>query len=196
MPTQADVPMSMEMFGQAYGYILYRTNVAEPFEGELRMDGMHDYAKVFVNGKEQGTLDRRLGQTSIAIHDEGTEGRLDILVENGGRINFSKHLRDQRKGIVGKVTLADKELLGWKIYPLPMSNVRGIKFAAKATTSGPAFLRGTFSVAQTGDTYLQINGGGKGLAWVNGHLLGRFWDIGPQQHCMCLPPGSRWGPTN
>ena len=68
--------------------------------------------KVFVNGKQQGTLDRRLGQTSLTIHADAAENTLDILVENGGRINFSKHLRDQRKGITGPVTLAGKELRG------------------------------------------------------------------------------------
>ena len=32
-----------------------------------------------------------------------------------------------------------------------------------------------------GDTYLDMSSWGKGLVWVNGHCLGRFWEVGPQQ---------------
>jgi beta-galactosidase len=47
--------------------------------------------------------------------------------------------------------------------------------------SGPAFYRGTFELAETGDTFLDTRGWGKGTVWINGHHLGRFWNIGPQQ---------------
>lgn len=32
-----------------------------------------------------------------------------------------------------------------------------------------------------GDTFLDVRGWGKGAAWINGHSLGKFWYIGPQQ---------------
>jgi beta-galactosidase len=171
----------METAGQACGYILYRTQVAGPIFGELSIEGMHDYAKVFLNGSEQGTIDSRLGQSTVALHSGEPENVLDILVENGGRINFSKRLRDERKGIVGSVTFGGKILHGWQIYPLPMKDVRSIVFKPNGSGNlGPSFLRGTFALSQTGDTYLDMRGQGKGIAWINGHLLGRFWNIGPQ----------------
>ena len=66
------------------------------------IEGMHDYAKVFLNGNEQGTIDSRLGQSTVSLHSGESTNTLDILVENGGRINFTKHLRDGRKGILGR----------------------------------------------------------------------------------------------
>jgi beta-galactosidase len=47
--------------------------------------------------------------------------------------------------------------------------------------SGPAFYRGTFTLQKTGDTFLDVRTWSKGTVWVNGHQLGRFWNVGPQQ---------------
>ncbi len=41
--------------------------------------------------------------------------------------------------------------------------------------------RGTFNVDRPGDTFLDFSTWGKGLVYVNGHPLGRIWEIGPQQ---------------
>ena len=41
----------MEAFGQAYGYILYRTQLDGPVDGELTFDTVHDYAQIYVDGK-------------------------------------------------------------------------------------------------------------------------------------------------
>ena len=192
-PVEFESPMSMESLGQSFGYIVYRAHVEGPASAELLMAGMHDYAKVFVDGAEQGTLDTRLGQTSLVIHANSADNALDILVENGGRINFSKHLRNQRKGIVGPVTLAGKELRGWWMYPLPMGDVSAVKFAPMPAQGGPQFQRGVFALAKTGDTFLDMRESGKGVVWVNGHLLGRFWKIGPQQTLYVPAPWLKVG---
>lgn len=194
-PVQSDSPQSMEVLGQAYGYILYRTRIAGPVRGELKMDGMDDYAKVFVNGDTQGTLDTRLGQKVLSIRAEKTENQIDILVENGGRVNFGQHLRDQRKGITAAVTLTGKELHGWQIYLLPMTDTGRIRFSAGEATRdhGPVFLRGTFTLNHVGDTFLDVGGMGKGVAWVNDHPLGRFWNIGPQRTLYVPAPWLKVG---
>jgi len=192
-PIVADAPTSMESLGQSYGYIVYRAHVAGAVTGELRMAGIHDYAKVFVNGKEQGTLDTRMGQTSLIIHAEAADNKLDILVENGGRVNFGKHLRDQRKGIEGAITLARKELKGWRMYPLPMSDLSAVKFGPGPTPEGPQYRRGSFVLAKPGDTFLDMRQFDKGVVWVNGHLLGRFWKIGPQQTLYVPAPWLKAG---
>ena len=194
-PTSKDRPETMEMLRQAYGYILYRTHITGATSGELKLDGMHDYAKVYVNGVEQGTLDRRLSRSALTIRTGQRDNTLDILVENGGRINFSKHLRDQRKGIAPPVTFGGKELPGWHIYPLPMTEVRNVRFspAQPGKIAGPGLLRGTFSLTRTGDTFLDTRALTKGVAWVNGHLLGRFWNIGPQQTLYIPAPWLKVG---
>ena len=149
-----DSPVPMEMLGQSYGYILYRTHLTGPIDGELRLDGMHDYAEVFVNGSKQGTLDSRLGQHRLNVHSNASTSTLDILVENGGRVNFKKRLREERKGITGAVTLSGKPLHSWQVYRLPMNDIRSVAFkGAESASDGPSFLRGTFMLAQTGDSY-------------------------------------------
>jgi beta-galactosidase len=106
--------------------------------------------------------------------------QLDILVENSGRVNFTKALREERKGITREVLFNGKQLLGWQVYTLPMPDAPRPRFG-KAKVEGPAFYRGTFKLTRTGDTFLDTRGWGKGTVWVNGHHLGRFWSIGPQQ---------------
>lgn len=38
------------------------------------------------------------------------------------------------------------------------------------------------------DTFLELDGFGKGCAFVNGFNLGRFWDIGPQKRLYLPAP--------
>ncbi len=172
-------PRGMETFGQSYGYILYRTNMRAAGSGELLVRDVRDYAQVYVNGVLAGTLDRRLGQDSMPL-SVPAGARLDILVENTGRVNFARALRTEEKGITHSVTFAGTEVSGWDVYTLPMASMPAPAFTA-GQPEGPAFYRGTFQVADSGDTFLDMRGWGKGTVWVNGHQLGRFWRIGPQQ---------------
>lgn len=180
-------PKSMEELGQSYGYILYRTHVEANNDGEreLAIDQMRDYARVYVNDSLVGALDRRLGENRIPVRIPAGGAQLDILVENMGRINFTKALRGERKGITHSVTLGGRELTGWTVFPLPLpfSSLAGIPFgrATADGVKGPALYRGSFAVDHPGDTFLDMRGWGKGTVWVNGHHLGRFWGIGPQQ---------------
>ena len=151
-----------------------------PTGGDLLITKVHDYAEVFLNQKLVGTLDRRLKQDHLLLHLPPGEDTLDILVENSGRINYGPKLRNDRKGITHRVSFAGKELTGWRIFPLPMLDPRSIHFAHRPSR-GPAFHRGTFNLREVGDTFLDMGDWGKGVVWVNGHNLGRFWNIGPQQ---------------
>ena len=173
-------PTNMEALRQGYGYILYRTEIAGPGQGELEIRDVRDYAQVYVNGKFAGRLDRRLNQNRLSLAWEERRARLDILVENSGRINFTKALRDERKGITRGVTLSGAVLRGWEVYCLPMNDLSTLRYA-HGPAPGPAFYRGSFPVEKTGDTFLDFGKWSKGTAWVNGRQLGRFWKIGPQQ---------------
>ena len=179
-PIRRAQPKTMEQLGQAYGYILYRTNVRGPAKGELAIKEVHDYASVFVNGKRVGTLDRRLSQNGISIEMSKGMNTLDILVEDLGRVNFGPKLDSDRKGITESVTLAERKLSGWEIYPLPMADRASLPFT-KVTAQAPAFYRGAFRIEETADAFLDVSKLGMGVVWVNGHNLGRFWNIGPQQ---------------
>ena len=180
--TTAPKPLPMEALGQNYGFVLYRTKLDRDGQGELRIDGVRDYAHVFVDGRLVGRLDRRLKENALPL-DAKAGARLDILVENGGRVNFGRDFNLDRKGIVGDVSIAGRVLEGWQMYSLPMDDLSRLRFAkGRASAPGiPAFHRGVFTLAVAGDTYLDTTSWGKGHVWVNGHHLGRFWRIGPQQ---------------
>ncbi|HEX6975428.1 MAG TPA: beta-galactosidase family protein [Vicinamibacterales bacterium] len=190
-PVRVERPRPMESFGQSYGYILYRITVKGPVRAALVIRDVRDYAQVYVNGTLQGTIDRRIGADRVSLDVPEGEARLDILVENTGRVKFTKALREERKGITQPVLLGDRELTGWQVFSLPMTSPPRI--TRTASTSGPAFYSGSFRLATIGDTYLDMRGWPKGTVWVNGHHLGRFWSIGPQQTLYVPGPWLRTG---
>lgn len=187
-PVKSEKPLSFEDLNQGYGYVLYRTQITGPTNAMLKLKELRDYATVYVDGKCAAILDRRYHQDSTTLAITNPSATLDILVENGGRINYGGQLRDNRKGITESVTLGDQELTGWEMYQFPfddLSEVSAMDFRPMATATAPAVHRGTFELAETGDTFLDLRGWGKGIVIVNGHNLGRYWYIGPQQTLYC-----------
>lgn len=175
-------PLTFEDLNQAYGFALYRTTVNGGVSGTLKIKDLRDYGIVYINGKRVGVLDRRLKQDSLQVNLPKGKVRLDILVENLGRINFGPYLLKNKKGITEQVLLAGKELENWKMYSLPFSSVNGLVFKAGKLNDDAAVIRkGTFDLKKVADTYLDMRNWGKGVVWVNGHNLGRYWSEGPQQ---------------
>ncbi len=177
IPIESATPLSMEDVDQAYGYILYRTQIVGSGPTQLAIDELHSYARVFVDGKPVGTLDRRLNQKTLELNVTGRH-RLDILVENTGRINFTVAIRGERAGITHQVLLGGKPLMGWQIFRLPFASLPAAGYKTQPCV-GPCLFRASFNVETPGDTYLNTEKLGKGVLWVNGHLLGRFWEVGP-----------------
>jgi beta-galactosidase len=176
-------PRAMEDLGQAYGYILYRTRVPNTGSFDTRgastlaFDDLHSYARVYVEGKLEGVMDRRLGQKQVTLN-AGRGQWIDVLVENTGRINFSTAIRGERAGLLGGVRLNGEPLNHWQNISLPMDEPPTAGYA-KGPCIGPCLYRGSFEVAKPGDTFLNTAKLGKGVVWVNGHLLGRYWNVGP-----------------
>ncbi|MDE2125118.1 MAG: beta-galactosidase [Armatimonadetes bacterium] len=173
-------PMSMEQLSQATGFVDYRTTVDGPLDAELRCGAVRDYAIVMLDGKTVGVMDRRLHQNSLPLSLHAGAVRLDILVENGGRINYGGRITDNHQGIVGGVTLNGKPLTGWLNYRLPLNRPNAFHFDG-STAIAPTLYKGEFGLESVGDTWLDMRTWHKGVAWINGHNLGRFWSIGPQQ---------------
>lgn len=179
-PVHSEQPLSMEDIDQAYGYILYRTTLTSPVKGDLTLDQLHDYTRIYIDGKLAGTLDRRLNESTLPLNITTQNARLDILVENTGRVNYTTVLRGERKGITKQVTLAGKPVTGWDIYSLPMLAPHKLSYSSEAC-SGPCFYRVTFQVEKPADTFLDTSAFSKGEVWLNGQALGRQWHIGPQK---------------
>jgi beta-galactosidase len=180
-PITDDQPRTMEKYDQGHGCILYRTEIPAGPATILETDSVHDFGFVFLDGQRAGVMDRRMNRFKVGLPAREKPAILDILVEAMGRVNFGQEAHD-RKGIHGPVKIGGTELTGWKIFRLPLDNqmLDGLKYAT-APTSGPAFWRAALNIETPGDTFIDMRAWGKGVVWVNGHCLGRFWNIGPTQ---------------
>ena len=186
-PFRSEQVLSMEDVDQNYGYILYRTHLADGGSGELVLDQLHSYAQVYVDGKMVGVIDRRLKQDRLALDGVAANAQLDILVENTGRVNFGKTIGGERAGITKQVTFAGKPIAGWDIFSLPMDRLGSLSFSAE-TCEGPCFYRGSFDSSAAGDTFLDTSEFTKGQLWLNGFALGRIWNVGPQKTLYAPAP--------
>ncbi|MGH7953365.1 MAG: beta-galactosidase, partial [Limisphaerales bacterium] len=180
-------PQTMEKYNQGYGCILYRTTIPAGAAAMLEAASVHDFGFVFLDGKKVGVMDRRTTNFMVNLPERKNSATLDILVEAMGRVNYGVGLIADRKGIHAPVTLGGKELTGWKIFCLPLDKkmLSGLFYNHKlyhnSQEVGPAFWYATLKIKKTGDTFLDMRSWGKGVVWINGHCLGRFWDIGPTQ---------------
>lgn len=179
---RSPTPLTFEDLNQAYGYVLYRTQQTGGRTGILSIKELRDYGIVFINGHRVGVLDRRLRQDSLQVTLPAGTVTIDILVENMGRINFGPNLLKNTKGITQKVTLGGTALTGWQMYSLPFDNIGKVSFTKQQlVANAPVIKKAVFELTETGDTYLDMSKWGKGCVWINGHHLGRYWSIGPQQ---------------
>jgi beta-galactosidase len=180
-------PKPMEAYGQDYGFVLYKTVLVGRKEGTLVVTDVHDYATVFLNGTYIGKLDRREGINSIEIPASNVKSPvLEILVEGMGRINFAENMID-RKGITDRVTLNGMTLMNWQVYNLPMDKkyIFDMRSSGNNLKKPGVFFRGNFFINKSGDTYFDLTNYTKGILWINGHNLGRYWNIGPQKRLYC-----------
>jgi hypothetical protein len=184
-------PKPMEYLGQNQGFVLYRTAFRGRYAGKLKIWELHDYANIHVDDRLIGTLSRARKEDTIEIPESDPPAKtLDILVEGMGRINFSQYMID-RKGITDRVTLNGTTLMDWTLFPLPMDGkfIERLKFGPIGEAARPeTFFRGSFELDGLGDTYLDMSAWKKGVVWVNGHNLGRYWEIGPQKRLFCPAP--------
>jgi beta-galactosidase len=192
-PLQRTNPEPMEKLGQDYGFILYRTTISGPREEqELVIQEVRDRALIFVDGNFRGVLER--GDTehpiSLEVPPEGVE--ISILVENMGRINYGPYLKDA-KGITEGVRLGFQFLFGWSIHCLPLDDLSSLQFGTAAVQDTPAFYRGKLHTDEVKDTFLQLEGWTKGVVFINGFNLGRYWNKGPQQTLYVPAPLLRRG---
>jgi beta-galactosidase len=181
-PKSSNKPLTFEALNQAYGYMLYRTTLNGGTTGTLKINELRDYGIVFINGKRVGILDRRMRQDSLFVTLPKGKVVLDILVENMGRINYGPHLLKNEKGITKSVVFNGREINGWQMFSLPFEQVANIPFQTVSKThEAPEVKQGYFSIDKPGDAYFDMSKWGKGCVWINGHHLGRYWNIGPQQ---------------
>lgn len=186
-------PQSMEMVDQAYGYILYRAPLNhEESLRTIHLNGAADRVQVMLNGRVIATrMDRELNQAIVFDPpipvNKGDQ--LGFLVENMGRVNYGPRLPLQRKGIAGQIFINGHQHFGWEAVSLDENLLATMAVTqAEVPDQTPVVSSYTFQVDELGDTWLDMSGFGKGTVAVNGFLLGRFWNIGPQKRLYIPSP--------
>lgn len=181
-------PLTMEEVGQNYGYILYSTVMPRGMESDrLYIDGLADRAIVFVDGEKLCVFDRNELAPEIWIDTLGKEKKLDILVENRGRINYGKEIYD-RKGVTA-VRHGDATLFGFEIRSFEMKSVSSLSFteAGCEKTDMPVFCSGCFDTEKPCDTFVKIDGATRGFIEINGRNIGRFNNAEGPQKTLYVP---------
>jgi beta-galactosidase len=199
-PARHDTVITADEAGQYQGLTLYTTDtaLATGAAAVLTIGEVRDRAQVFLNRQGVGVLARDHHDTSLAL-PAGARGRLEILVEDQGRVDYGPRI-GEAKGLIGPVSADGTELRGWQVRPMPLEDIAAVGAALRdrpdstaLTLAGPAFARAVFDLPQPADLYLSTAGWGKGIAWVNGFCLGRYWSRGPQRTLYVPGPATRRG---
>ncbi|XP_063959616.1 beta-galactosidase-1-like protein 2 isoform X1 [Lytechinus pictus] len=191
--------------GQSFGFLLYRSRVnTKPTKLTLSRSP-RDRAQVFLNGDEVGVLMRKTEEEDRSL--ELTNGKdannvLDILVENLGRVNYDKDIQTEKKGLLGDVMINDKKQVKWEMYPLEFTKhfMEAVSTSKKWSAfegreKQPALYRATLEIqdSKPKDTFVNMKGWEKGVIFINGFNLGRYWNVGPQKNYYLPGPLLRQG---
>lgn len=181
---------SMEKLRQSYGYILYRSSLdTEENIERIKLWKANDRANIFIDEKHYATLyDRELLEECKNTVPDVNGKNIDILIENMGRVNFGPYLELQRKGIDHCVQINGHMHNNWMQYTLPLDNIEKLDFGKEYNDGTPAFFKFEFDADECADTFLDLEGWGKGCVFVNGFNIGRFWKIGPQKRLYIPAP--------
>lgn len=199
---------TFEEMDMGWGSAFYTTTLPEIFQPSLlTLNDAHDYAQIFINSEYIGKIDRVRNEKTLMLPAVKAGSQLTILVEAMGRINFGRAITDF-KGITRNVTISTQaggheltyDLKDWTIDLMPdeagtiLSRLKlphndiALATDVKNGSRYPGAYVGTFNLRKVGDTFINMENFGKGQVYVNGHALGRFWRIGPQQTLYC--PGA------
>jgi beta-galactosidase len=192
-----DDPVSADELGQVQGLTLYQTGIDVTGPAVLSAGEIRDRAQVFLNRWPVGVLARDHHDRALAL-PSGARGTLELLVEDQGRVDYGPRIGEP-KGLIGAVTVNGVPLRGWRVMPLPLADLAPVTAALRAQqalealagVAGPAFARATFDLSSTADLFLSTAGLGKGIAWLNGFCLGRYWSRGPQRTLYAPEPVTR-----
>jgi len=189
---QAMYPLSMEEAGEGYGYMLYSVELKNYFhENKLKIVEASDRIQVYVDGEHQTTQYQETVGEELTINGQPDkkEISLDVLVENLGRVNYGFKLNSptQSKGIRGGIMQDIHFHQGYRHYPLTLSEsqLQAIEYTAGSNPQQPSFYRIEVELDTLGDTFIDCSDYGKGVVFVNGVNLGRYWEVGPIRSLYC-----------
>lgn len=185
----------VEVTGQYRGFYLYEASL--PGGGVLSFTEVRDRAQFFLDGVPVGVLSRELGERSVVIPGGG---RLQVLLEDQGQVNYGQRI-GEAKGLIGPALLNGAEVVDWEVGAVDLGSLEAFRSAAvplppgdaAAGVAGPSVSFATFDADGPGDRFLRLDGWTKGVVFVNGFNLGRYWSRGPQRTLYVPGPLIREG---
>lgn len=184
--TRNTTPLSMEQLGFGFGYVLYTTELVDIASiKSIDLMGMADRAQVFIDGKLVVALNKQEYHKFEQVIDIRKHTKLQILVENTGRVNYGRNMLNQRKGITEGVFLNDHFFVfDWKMTAVELEYDLYANLEYKHHQQPiPQTHKYNLYIADTEqieDTYIDTSKCGKGYIFINGFNIGRFWNVGPQ----------------
>ncbi|MGL3807696.1 glycoside hydrolase family 35 protein [Paeniglutamicibacter sp. R2-26] len=179
-------PMTTDEIGSYSGFSVYRTRIEVSGPAVLTLGEVRDRAQVFLNRQGIGTLSRDNHDHSLVL-PVNASGTLEILVEDQGRVDYGPRLGEP-KGLLGGASLNGEPVREWELLPLDpgvlgaaAERVAASPARAVDLVAGPVFAHAAFDLPEATDLFLDTGGWGKGVVWVNGFCLGRYWSNGPQR---------------
>ncbi|MFE5672151.1 beta-galactosidase family protein [Agromyces sp. NPDC056523] len=187
-----DAPPTFDALEHDRGVVLFATRLTRGGPGVLTVgDEVRDRAWVLVDGAPVGVLGRDSHERAVALPD--ARGELVIVVEDQGRVNYGARI-GEHKGLIGGVALDGEPVTGWAARPIDLDRVpAAAKLGPAEFAAGPVLAYGEFELEAPADLFLDTLHWGKGLVWVNGFLLGRYWRRGPQRTLIVPGPVVRAG---
>jgi beta-galactosidase len=194
-----DAPRTADSLGQVQGLTLYQADIDVTGPAVLTVGEVRDRAQVFLNRLPVGVLARDHHDHALPL-PSGARGRIELLVEDQGRVDYGPRIGEP-KGLIGPVCVNGVPVPGWQMLPLPLADIEPVAAELRARPAasppgpvpGPAFARFAFDLGSPADLFLSTAGLGKGIAWLNGFCLGRYWSRGPQRTLYGPGPVTRRG---
>lgn len=171
----------MERYGQSAGFIAYQTTLQGPLKAPLDLSTVKDRAHVMIDGRLVGIGGRSADATPVQLDLPEGKHQLSLVIENVGRVNYG-NMDGERKGLEKPLMIGDKEVGKFSTTLLPAAETPKVKFASfeKAPErKGIGLYRAKFKTPTRGDTWLDMSSFGRGVVWLNGRNLGRYWMKGP-----------------
>ncbi|KAH9388479.1 Beta-galactosidase-1-like protein 2 [Tyrophagus putrescentiae] len=207
-------PVPMEMlplgpgYGQSYGFVLYRVE-AKAVSSYQITGPIADRALFLVDGNQTAVIPDRSANFSITIDPEsfGTSSpntihQYDVLRKG---INSEIKLNGAVWNNVTAYSMDFNRTFMWRLSRSLVYDNDWIPFHRGLNFSGPALYRAVLTLTPNrrekfssffADTYLLLPGWTKGVVFLNGFNLGRYWGpVGPQQTLYVPGPLLKAGPN-
>lgn len=183
----SEQPRTLENVGQNQGIAVYSTTVPAGDAARLHIT-VRDYAQVYLGADYVGDIDRRTNSDGIDLPARKAPVALTVVLDTFGHVNFSNFIEKDVKGIISPVKLGETELTGWNMKLLPLDSGEpepGMPNRMWTPNLKGGLFHAELRLDKVADTFLNMEKWPKGYVWVNGHLLGRYWNIGPQFRLYC-----------